>query len=247
MLKAENLSVAFGKRKILSELSFNVEKGKFTAVIGRNGSGKSTLLSALSGNLEYSGSILLDGKSIKEIPRSERARKAAFLPQAIPTVGVTAFELVSFGRSPRLGLSGKAGDGDRCAVHSAMELLGIEELAQKRADKISGGEFRLCCLAMVLAQDTDLLLLDEPSASLDIANERRVCGILSELVKNEGKTVLTAIHSLAAAVEYADNIILLEGGTIVFCGTVEECLENSIIEKNFSVTKHQEGANIWFS
>lgn len=246
MLKVKGLSVSYGKQKVLSGLDFEIERGSMTAIIGRNGSGKSTLLSALSGALECSGEILLDGRPLHEIPRAERAKKIAFLPQIMPSPQITVRELVSLGRSPYTGLSGRMGKGDAEAVEKAIDRVGISHVADKRADKISGGELRLSYLAMILAQDTEIILLDEPSAFMDIANERRMCQILQELKETEGKTVTVAMHSLSAAVSFADRVLITDRGNLAFCGTRDACLEAEIIEKNFTVTKHTDGESVWF-
>ena len=246
MFKAKNLSVSYGKRRVLSGLDFEIERGKITAVIGRNGSGKSTLLSALSGAIPCEGEILLDGRPLADIKRAERAKKVAFLPQTMPSPQITVRELVSLGRSPYTGISGRLGKGDTEAVERAISRVGISRIADKRADRISGGELRLSYLAMILAQDTDAVLLDEPSAFMDISNERAMCRILGELRESEGKTIVAAMHSLSAAAGFAERVLVLDGGKIVFCGSVEDCLSKQIIETAFAVTKHTDGKSVWF-
>lgn len=246
MFKVKNLTVKYGEREIISSQSFEIKSGKITAVIGRNGSGKSTLISALAGGVRYGGEIFFGGSELLELASREKAKKISFLPQIMPSPQFSVYELVSLGRSPHTGVLGKMSQADREAVEKAMVRVGIEKLCDRRADRISGGELRLAYVAMILAQDTEVILLDEPGVFMDMANERELYALLSSL-KKEGKTVVVAVHNLSSAIGFADEIILLDDGKIVFCGEREACLESAAIESNFSVAKHTDGENIWFS
>lgn len=246
MLEVRSLSVVRQGKETLSGLDLSVSRGKITAVIGRNGSGKSTLLSALAGVRSYSGEIYFDKTELRSISARERAKKAAFLPQILPSPQFSVYELVSLGRSPRLGFSGKMGEIDLGAVQSALELVGIAHLAEKRADRISGGELRLAYLAMILAQDAQLMILDEPTAFMDAANERSTFELISMLKKEQEKTVVLAVHDLSLALSFADDIVVLDGGKIVFCGSRDDCLDSGMIESTFNVTRHTDKSSVWF-
>lgn len=246
MFKVKDLTLSYGARKVISSQSFEIKKGRITAIIGRNGSGKSTLLSALAGVMGYGGEIAFCGEELSAMARTERAKKLSFLPQIMPSPELSVRELVSLGRSPYLGALGRMTDVDRTAVERAMSLVGISELACKRADRISGGELRLAYLAMILAQDTETVLLDEPSAFMDIANGRDTYRLLSDLRDSRGKTVVTVLHDLSAVPTLADDVAVLDGGRVVFCGSVADCLDGEVIEKTFGVTKHTDGASTWF-
>ena len=153
MLEIKDLSASYGKRKVLSDINAVIERGKFTAIIGRNGSGKSTFLSALASSMRYSGSILLDGKSLSDFKKRDLAKKISYLPQNLPITPFTVRETAAFGREPYTDLSGKLNDGDKMIVESALEKCGLLHLSEKRMNEISGGERQMAYLAMMIAQD----------------------------------------------------------------------------------------------
>jgi len=235
MLKIENLSAFYGKKQVLFDLSFNLEPGKFTAILGKNGSGKSSLLSCLASQKRYSGKILLGEREISEIPPRERAKIISCLPQNLPLTQFSVRETVAFGREPYISF--KLTDSDNEIVEKSIEKCGISHLKDKVLTEISGGERQMAYLAMTLAQDADILLLDEPTTYMDAPNAREFLSTLKQ-AQSEGKTVAAVMHDLTAAVKYADDILLIDGGKVVFAGTREECIKSGEIERIMGVEKH---------
>lgn len=247
MLKTEGLSVLYGKKRILAPLSFHLKRGSFTAVLGKNGSGKSTLLSALGGALPYEGTILLAGEELSSLSPQNRARQIALLPQHLPAPAFTVRELAEKGRAPHLDLAFRLRKEDRAAADAALRRVGVSHLASRRLDTLSGGERQLAFLAAALAQSTPLLCLDEPTAFLDMEKESAFLETLLRLQQEEGKTVLTVMHDLAAAVRYADTVLILDGGELAFFGSTTECLDRGMIEKVFSLRRYTAHDRIFFA
>jgi len=235
MLRIENLSAFYGKKQALFDLSFTVERGRFTVILGANGSGKSTLMSALTSGVAYSGKITLDGRDISAIPPRERAKNISFLPQNLPVTQFSVRETVTFGREPYISF--KPTDGDVEIVDRAIEKCGISHLSGKKLTEISGGERQMAYLAMTLAQDAEIMLLDEPTTYMDASRARRFLDILKESI-SEGKSVVAVMHDLTQAVKYADDIVLIDSGKLIFAGTREECIESGVIERVMGVEKH---------
>lgn len=236
MLEVKKLSVTLSKREILSDLSFSLKAGSFTALIGKNGSGKSTLLRTLGG-CPYTGEIRLDGCPLRTLPPRERARRVAILPQVLAAPHMRVEELVTLGREPHRSPLARPNEEDLTAVRRAMEETDTLPLRNRYLDEISGGERQRAYLAMILAQDTPLCLLDEPTTYLDLSVCARFLELLSRIRAERGKTLLVAMHDLNAALRYADHILLLDGGKIAFFGTAEECLSTDVIERTFSVRR----------
>ena len=236
MLKIENLSAFYGKKQVLFDLSFELKRGKFTAILGKNGSGKSSLLSCLASQKRYSGKILLGEREISEIPSRERAKIISCLPQNLPLTQFSVRETVAFGREPYISF--KLTDSDNEIVEKSIKKCGISHLKDKVLTEISGGERQMAYLAMTLAQDADILLLDEPTTYMDAPNAREFLSTLKQ-AQSEGKTVAAVMHDLTAAVKYADDILLIDGGKVVFKGTKEKCLEEKVIENIMEVESHK--------
>ena len=195
----------------IPEASFG--NGKVTAVVGRNGSGKSTLLRALAGIIPYRGSIRVDGDELSGIPHRERARRTAYLPQTLSTPAMDVATLVGHGRFSRLGPLRAMGADDRSAVQRAMELTDVWELRDRPVSELSGGERQRAYLAMVVAQDAPMLLLDEPGAHLDVAHRRDVARIMRRLA-DEGKGVVVASHDLPEMFAVCNEACVINRGTI---------------------------------
>lgn len=238
MLKIDNLSAFYGKKQVLFDVSLEIERGKYTAIIGANGSGKSTLLSCIASLREYSGKILLDGRDISSIPRRERAKIVSFLPQNLPITQFSVAETVAFGREPYTDLSGRLSHKDKEAVGIAIEKCRISHLKNKKLTEISGGERQMAYLAMTLAQNAELLLLDEPTTYMDASRAKEFLSTLKE-AQSDGKTVAAVMHDLTQAVKYADNIILIDSGRVIFSGSREDCLNSGEIESVMGVEKHR--------
>jgi iron complex transport system ATP-binding protein len=235
MLKIENLSASYGKKAVIFNISAELKSGRFTAILGRNGSGKSSLLSCIGGIKRYSGKILLDECDISSIPSRERAKKLSYLPQHLPITQFTVRETVAFGREPYASF--KLSEQDIEIIDNSIEKCGISHLKNKKLGEISGGERQMAYLAMTLAQDADVIMLDEPTTYMDAPHARRFLDILHQEAEN-GKSVVAVMHDLTAAVKYADNIILIDEGRIIFAGSREECIKSGEIERVMGVKKH---------
>lgn len=234
MLKINSLYASYGKITVLSDITLNIEKGSFTALIGKNGSGKSTLVTCLGSALKFSGEITIDSLSFSKMSSRERAQHIAVMPQLLSAPAISVRELVSFGRSPYLATGEKMSDTDKAAVDSAIKKADLTSLESRRLDTLSGGELRRAYFGMLLAQDTEILILDEATAYMDTENENK----LLEMVSSAGKTVLCVMHDLTSAVKFADRIALIDGGRLAFCKDKDTVLQQELIEKHFNVKRY---------
>ncbi len=235
MLKFENITVRRGERTVLSGIDFCLRPHRLTAVLGKNGCGKSTLVSCVTGQVKYTGDILLSDRSLRFMSSRERAEQIAVLPQLLQPAPLTVYQLVSLGRSPYLDLAGRLSQADKLRIEEAIILTGIDDLRDKRADLLSGGELRKAYLAMILAQNTRIVILDEPAAYLDMENKNELVIILNKLKTLHKKTLMVVMHDLTRAVEISDDVLIIDGGRKYFYGSREECLETRAIEKCFNV------------
>lgn len=239
MLDVKNLSVCYGKRTVLSPISFGLAKGSVTALLGLNGSGKSTLLSAICGSLPAQGEVVWEGLSLSSLSVRERAQCVTLLPQTLPTPPFTVKELVLCGRAPYLSFSGDPSAEDLAVAEEVMQKTGVSPLSSRLLSCLSGGERQLALLSMVLAQKTPLLLLDEPTSFLDKAKEKRFWEVLCRVQKEENVTVLAAMHDLTVAFRVADRFLLLSDGELLFHGTKAELRETDILERHFGVRRYE--------
>ena len=247
MLQMHNVSVRYGTETILDQVSFQLRPHRLTALVGRNGSGKSTLLACVNQQIPYTGEILEGERNLALISPRERAKTLAILPQILPAPHVTAYEMAAFGRNPYLDFTGRLTPKDRQVVSGALADADAEELAHRYVDTLSGGERQRVQLAMILAQNTPIALLDEPTSHMDQGHEADFLDLLQDLKRRKKKTFLVILHDLTQAVEYADDLVVLEKGRVVFSGTKEDCLEQAIIEKTFGLKRYQVGEKIFFS
>lgn len=245
MFDCENLSVRLGEKQLLQNVSFHLKRGSFTAILGRNGSGKSTLAACLRQELPYTGRLILGKSDLASQKPKDLARQIASLPQILPCPCVSVRELVGFGRSPYLGLNRRFSPQDQQAVAAAMARTGITGFSQRMLSTLSGGERQRAFLAMVLAQQTDMLVLDEPTAYMDMDAEAAFVRLLAELAK-EGKTLFVILHNLSLAVKYADALIVLDAGNCVYAGEKTQCLKTQLLESVFHVTRLDAGGEILF-
>ncbi len=241
MLEIKDLTVQRGKKTVLENLSFRVEQGSFTAVLGKNGAGKSTLLSAIASLLPHSGEIFFESTPLKTFSAKERAKRISFLPQMLESPPFTVEELVLCGRNPYLSFPYHPSAEDRETVEKILALTDTAMFRDRLVSTLSGGERQRAFLAMALAQGAPVLLLDEPTSYMDIAAETAFFSLLRSLSQKENKTVLAAMHNLANAVRYAEHILILDGGEAVFYGSREECLAEGIIERIFGVRRYSDG------
>lgn len=216
-LEAHDLSVGYGDEMIVHDVSLSIKPKAITALVGPNGCGKSTLLKAFGRVLPAeSGSVLLDGKPICSYATREVARRMALLPQGpMAPEGLTVTELVAQGRFPHQTLFRQWSPGDRAAVERAMALTDLEALADRSVQSLSGGQRQRCWLAMILAQDTPLLLLDEPTTFLDLKVQVDLMALLSRIGAEEERTMLIVLHELNLAAAFADHIVMMRDGRIV--------------------------------
>ena len=247
MLRFDGVTVKIGGRQVLSDVSFTLKPGRLTVLVGRNGSGKSTLLNCVNQQIPYGGTILYQEADLGAVAPRQRAKQIALLPQSLPAPHITGRELAALGRNPYLDFTGRLGKADREAVETALRDAQALELGDRYADTLSGGERQRIALAMILAQNTPLMLLDEPTAHMDLSYESGFLELLRELKQTREKTILVVLHDLTQAVRYADDLAVLDGGRLVFAGSKAECLEREILEKTFGLKRYVTEGRIFLS
>lgn len=247
MLEVKNLSVRYGTKTILDDVSFSLRPHRLTVLVGRNGAGKSTLFGCVGQQVAYTGTITEGEKNLALVSPRERAKSIAILPQSLPSPHITGRELVSLGRNPYLDFTGRLAQQDKQAVENALRDADALELAERYVDTLSGGEKQRVLLAMILAQNTPIALLDEPTAHLDLGYEAAFLEMLQKLKKERKKTFLLILHDLNLAARYADDLIVLEVGRVAFAGSREECLEREVLEKTFCLRRYTVEDRIFFS
>ena len=236
-LRGENLTLGYGKKIIARDLTVAIPDGHFTAIIGPNGCGKSTLLRTLSRLMTpVEGSVFLDGEQIQRFPSKEVARRIGLLAQNATTPGdITVLELVSRGRYPHQPLFTRWRKEDEEAVNRAMRATGITDLALQSVDTLSGGQRQRAWIAMVLAQETAIMLLDEPTTWLDISHQIDLLELLSELNRTQGYTLAAVLHDLNQACRYATHLIALRDGEIVAQGAPKEIVTPELIARIYGL------------
>lgn len=237
MLEFSHISASYGHTTVLEDISLTVPSGKITTLAGPNGCGKTTLLQCLIGGARVTrGTILLDEKNFLALPPRERAKRLAFLPQVrtvIPSLPVNT--LVEHGRFPYLGFARKKTARDAEIIKRAMEFTEVLPYAEQPVNTLSGGIRQRVLLAMILAQDSDIIVLDEPTTYLDLEGQRHFLSMLRSLRQN-GKTILLVLHDLQQAVKISDKLVVMNEQKIVAAGTPKECLQRHILENVFNTT-----------
>lgn len=234
---ADGVTLAYGDRIIVDGLELAVPPGRITAIVGANGCGKSTLLRALARIVTpRSGRILLDGKALRDTPTKEIARTLGLLPQS-PTApeGIAVADLVGRGRHPHQRFLSRWSGGDDQAVARALAVTGTTELADRAVDELSGGQRQRVWIAMALAQDTDVLLLDEPTTFLDVAHQIEVLDLLADLNHERGTTIVMVLHDMNLAARYADHVFAMRSGRIVAAGSPDEVMTEEVIGDVFDL------------
>ncbi|WP_312624553.1 iron-enterobactin ABC transporter ATP-binding protein [Scandinavium sp.] len=236
-LYGEHLTLGYGKKIIAEDLQVAIPDGHFTAIIGPNGCGKSTLLRTLSRLMTpQHGQVLLDGEQIQRFNSKEVARRIGLLAQNATTPGdITVQELVARGRYPHQPLFTRWRKEDDEAVNRAMQATGVTELANQSVDTLSGGQRQRAWIAMVLAQETAIMLLDEPTTWLDISHQIDLLELLSELNREQGYTLAAVLHDLNQACRYATHLIALRDGKIIAEGAPKEIVTAELIEKIYGL------------
>lgn len=236
-LGTERLSLAYGNRTIVEQLNLTVPDGKITALVGSNGSGKSTILKAMARILNpIGGCVRLDGKEIHRQPTKEVAKQLAILPQN-PTSpeGLTVRELVSFGRYPHQRGFGSLNAEDRRMVDWALGATNMQDFADRSVDQLSGGQRQRAWIAMALAQGTELLLLDEPTTYLDMAHQIEVMLLLEKLNREQRTTIVMVVHDLNHAARYAQHLVALKKGTVLYEGDPTEVMTSEMLRDVFGI------------
>ncbi|ABO66690.1 MULTISPECIES: ABC transporter ATP-binding protein [Geobacillus] len=236
-LQAKELTLAYGEALIIDRLHLTIPKGKVTVLIGANGCGKSTLLRALARLLKPTGgAVLLDGKEIAKQPTKEIARRLAILPQS-PTApeGLTVLQLVKQGRYPYQTWLKQWSEEDERAVARALAATGLTELAERPVDSLSGGQRQRAWIAMTLAQETDIILLDEPTTYLDLAHQIDILDLLFELNEKEQRTIVMVLHDLNLACRYAHHLVAIRDKTVYAEGKPEHVISRQLVKDVFQM------------
>ena len=236
-LEIKNLVLGYEDKIIVNNIDLSIPKGEITMLIGANGCGKSTLLSGMSRLLiPKEGDVLLEGVSIHDYKAKDLAKKLSILPQGpIAPEGITVKELCYFGRNPYKNLFGSRTKEDDDMVQWAIEATGLKEFANRQLDSLSGGQRQRAWIAMALTQNTDILLLDEPTTYLDLAYQIEILELLKDLNKKTKKTIVTVIHELNQAARYADNLVCMKKGKIYSQGRVETVFTENMLKDVFGV------------
>lgn len=239
-LRGENLTVGYDESAILKDVDFQVPDGQVTVLIGPNGSGKSTLLKALARILRpRQGQVLLDGRDIHRTRTREVAQKLGLLPQGpVAPEGLTVRELVAQGRFPHQNLLRQWSSDDERAVGEAMEIAQITEFADRSVDSLSGGQRQRCWIAMVLAQQTDLVLLDEPTTFLDLKVQVDLMNLLVRLAHETDRTLVVVLHELNLAAAYADHLVMMREGVVHRRGAPDDIFTSANLKAVFDLDAH---------
>jgi iron complex transport system ATP-binding protein len=236
ILRARSVAFAYGDTPVFENVDFDLSPTELVMLIGPNGAGKTTLLHVLLGILEpTAGSVVLSGASLAELERVEIARKIAFVPQDVRSdFAFTVRELVSMGRTPYLGRFRPEGPGDVEAVDRALAATETGALSNRFASDLSGGERQRVHLARALAQETNILLLDEPTANLDVAHQLQILGLVQKLTK-AGRSAVVALHDLSLAARYADRVVVLARGGIALSGPPRDVITEETLRLYFGI------------
>lgn len=236
-ITTKNLNISYGNIDIVKNLNLSIPKGKITTIIGANGCGKSTILKTIGRIINpKSGNIYVNEKDIHTQNPKDLAKEMAVLPQSpqAPS-GLTVEELISYGRFPHQSGFGKAKKEDKDIVKWALEVTGILEFKDRDIDDLSGGQRQRAWIAMALAQETDILLLDEPTTYLDLAHQLEILKLLENLNKKEGRTIVMVIHELNNAARFADHMIGVKKGSVVCEGSADKVMTKENLRELFNI------------
>ena len=233
-ISTRRLSVTLGRRVVVRDVDLDVPSGQWVGLIGPNGAGKTTLLRAVAGLVPYEGSVTLHGVPANELSRRDRARELAVVPQEpVTPPWLTVAEYVLLGRTPHLGPLGRESADDREAAARALERLDLLGQRDRTLGTLSGGERQRVVVARALVQDASIVLLDEPTAALDIGHQQQALELLDTLRAESALTLVAAMHDLTLAAQYAERMILLDEGCVVADGAPEEVLTEISIARHY--------------
>ncbi|GLI84631.1 iron-enterobactin transporter ATP-binding protein [Rossellomorea marisflavi] len=236
-LQTKDLTLAYGERTIIDQMDLDIPKGEITVFIGGNGCGKSTLLRSIARLMKpKEGSVLLDGESISRLSTKEVARKMAILPQTpVSPEGLTVLQLVKQGRYPHQSWLKQWSRKDEEIVEDALRATGMEEFRDRKVDELSGGQRQRAWIALTLAQDTDIILLDEPTTYLDMTHQIEILDLLFELNEKEGRTIVMVLHDINLACRYAHNIVAIRDREVYAQGKPEEVISCELVKHVFGM------------
>lgn len=236
-LEVESIRVGYENKTIVHGLSLQIPDGKITTIIGSNGCGKSTLLKAITRILKHeSGQVILDGQNISKMKTKELAKELAILPQSPESAhGLTVEELVSYGRFPYQKGFGNLSQKDKDVIEWALQVTKTEDFRVQSVDALSGGQRQRVWIAMALAQETDIIFLDEPTTYLDMAHQLEVLELLYRLNEEQGRTIVMVLHDLNQAARFSDYIVALSQGELVKFGSAEEVMVPEVLKKVFNI------------
>ncbi len=234
MVELDAVTVRFGERAVVDAVGVAVGRGEWLGVIGANGAGKTTLLRAVAGLVDYEGDVRLGGRAAAPMARRERARAVSYVPQSpeLPA-DMPVFDYVLLGRTPHISYLAVESPDDLAHCRELIGRLELGPLARRHLSTLSGGERQRVVLARALAQEAPVLLMDEPTSALDMAHRVEALEIVDELRRDWGLTVVSALHDLTLAGQFADRLLLLSGGAVAALGTPAEVLDEAILEKAF--------------
>lgn len=237
LLEARGLTLGYGDRTVIRDLDLQLPAGKITVIVGSNGCGKSTLLKSMARLLDpQGGTVVLDGRDIHRLPTKEVARLLGLLPQSpLAPEGIVVSDLVGRGRHPHQRAFARWSQADDQAVADALRVTGTEDLADRPVDELSGGQRQRVWIAMALAQQSDLLLLDEPTTFLDVAHQVEVLDLLTDLNRRAGTTIAMVLHDLNLAARYADHLVAVHDGTVFAQGVSPEVLTEAMVAQVFGL------------
>ncbi len=233
-LGIDRITVRYGSTLAVNEVSETVADGEWVALIGANGAGKSSLLRAVAHLERHDGTVTVGGVPTARLTHKRRARLVAYVPQKpeVP-VGMTAFEYTLLGRTPHLGYLGDESLHDRRYCLDLLDRMGLADMAARRLPTLSGGELQRVVLARALAQEAPVLVLDEPTSALDLGRRVEVLELVDSLRRERGLTVLSALHDLTLAAQFADRLVLLSAGTVRASGRAADVLEEKLLSSCF--------------
>jgi iron complex transport system ATP-binding protein len=239
MIELRDVSVRLGATQVIDRLSAAVADGEWVALLGPNGAGKTTLLRAIAGLAPYDGQIEVDGRSIAASTRREISKRIALVPQHPQTPPeLTVAEYVLLGRTPHIAYLATESRADRVAAERAIARLGLSDFVERPLGSLSGGELQRAVLARALAQEAPVLLLDEPTSALDLGRQQQALELVDELRLGEQLTVVSAMHDVSLAGQYADRLILLDAGAVVADGEATEVLTEERLSQLYGANVH---------